>query len=149
MTGRRETRINKEIDLPDADAEQPRNHQPRHIFDPGMRKRNPEFEFHSLPHQQRHLHKKLQDPAHKDSHDDGRRRILEVTPNNRECKHDRCQIQKDWSCGGQSKNVKAVQNAHRERRQRDEEQIRKYDSVQLNRLGAGNVVSREEVHHRG
>src|SRR5216683_4850809 len=50
---------------------------------------------------------------------------------------------------GQTENVKAVENAHRQRRQGNKKQIRKDDAVEINGLSASGIFAGKQLNNRG
>ena len=91
----RKIRIDKEVDLPDADAEKPGNHQARHVADARVVERDPKAESHPLLHQQRNLHKKLQHSADEHTNGQGNSGLFEVMPYHSHGKDDDGQIQEE------------------------------------------------------
>src|SRR2546421_5673375 len=146
---RRESRINKQINLSDTDSKQPWNHQSSYVPDPRMRKGKPEIELHALLYEEWYLYQELQPPPYKHSNHYGRRRVLKMAADHHEGKQDGCQIQADWSRRGQAKDMKTVQYTHRQCGQCYEKQVRKYDAVQLDGLGLGDVFSGKQVDYGG
>src|SRR3984893_11880045 len=122
--------VHKKVDLSDANSEEARDHEPGHVSNTRVRKRNAKVEMHTLLHQGGYLHQKLQRSADQHAHRERNRRALEVVPNHAHRKENNRQIQKHRGRGRQSKNVETVQNAHGQGGQANEEQIREYDAIQ-------------------
>src|SRR5437588_262161 len=115
----------------------------------GMGKRDAESELHAPPDKGRHLNQELQDTP--DENTDGKRSrgVLKMTPDDPYRKKNCRDIQKDRGGSGQTKNVKAVEDAHGQRRQSDKKQIREDDAVEINGLTAGHIFAREQLNNRG
>ena len=107
-----------------------RNHQARHVANSRVRKRNAEIEMHALLHQRGHLHQELQRPADQNANRQRNRGTFEVVPDHSYGKENNGAVQQYRRGGGQSENMEAVQDAHGQRSQPNEEQVGENDAVQ-------------------
>src|ERR1051325_9531325 len=101
-----------------------------------MRERNPELEVHPLLHERGNLDQELQNAPHKYPYGQRGSRILEVVPDDSHREEDRGNVQDNGRSSGQSKNMKAIEDSHRQGGQSDEEQIGENNAVQVHALVA-------------
>src|SRR5258708_20090222 len=59
-----ESRVNKQINLPDTDSKQPWNHQSSYVPNPRVREGNPKIKPHPLLYEKWYLYQELQNPPH-------------------------------------------------------------------------------------